>query len=173
MRKSKKKYKRPLKLWNRQRIDSEKEIMKSFGLRKKREIWNAEALLRKFRRMARVLAAKKDKEMEKMLVKKLVGLGMLGEGSNLDDVLSLSLENILERRLQTLVFKKGLANTPNQSRQFIVHGHVVVDGRKVIYPSYIVSKELEEKIKVEVAPVAKKTKIEVKPAEIKEVVNNA
>ena len=146
-------------MWNKQRIESEKIIMKNFGLRRKHEIWKAEALLRKFRRMARELAAKKDKEMEKVLVKKMINLGMLGDGADLDDVLGLTLENVLERRLQTMILRKGFATTPNQARQFIVHGHVVIDGKKVLYPSYIVAKDLEEKIKVDTAPATKKVAV--------------
>jgi len=148
MKRQRKKYESPRKPWDKQRITREKEIVKTFGLRRKKEIRNAEALLRKYRRMARELAAKKDKEKEKMIVKKLASFGLLQENAGLDDVLSLTLENMLERRLQTIIFKKGLAKTPKQARQFIVHGKVLLDNRKSVYPSYIVKKEEEDKIQV-------------------------
>ncbi len=148
MRKLKKKYETPSIPWNKERIQKEKKLIKTFGLKKKREIWRSEALLRKFRRMARELAAKKDKEKEKMLIEKLVKLGLLPKNADLDDVLSLTLENILERRLETIVFRKELANTPKQARQFIVHGKVTIEGRKTFYPSYLVKKDDEGKIKV-------------------------
>lgn len=151
MRKLRKKYKRPLMLWDKERIEREREILKNFGLKKKREIWIAETLLRKFRRMARKLAAKKDKAEEKALVQKLIGLGLLDAGASLDNVLDLNLEKMLERRLQTIVYRKGLANTPKQARQFVVHGYVRIDGRKVVYPSYIVPKIEESKIQVGIA----------------------
>jgi len=155
MKRERKAYKTPTKGWSKQRIEKEREIVKAFGLRKKREIWRFETLLRKFRRLARELAAKGDKEKEKVLLEKMIKLGFLDEGATLDDVLGLTLENILERRLQTVVFRKGFANTPRQARQFIVHGHVKIGDRKVTYPSYIVQKNEEGRIKVHAQPVKK------------------
>lgn len=149
MKKQRKKYERPLRLWDKDRIEKENILLKTFGLRKKVEIWKAEAFLRKYRRMARELAAKKDKEMERMLVNKLVKIGLLQEGAGLDDVLGLGLENLLERRLQTIIHKKGFANSAKQARQFITHGHVRIGDRKIVYPSYLVSREEEEKIRVD------------------------
>ena len=122
--------------------------MKKYGLTKKREIWRVEAELRKFRRLARELAAKKDKEKEKVLVQKLVRLGLLSENASLDDVLELNVENLLERRLQTLIVKKGFANTLKQARQFIVHGKVKIGDRRITFPSYILPKNEEDKIQV-------------------------
>jgi small subunit ribosomal protein S4 len=148
MKRQRKKYEKPVKPWDKQRIEKEKEILKKFGLKRKKEIWRAEALLRKYRRLARELAAKKDKEKEKILIEKLVRLGLLQENASLDDVLSLTVENILERRLQTVLFRKNLANTAKQARQFIVHGKVKIGERKISYPSYLVPKEEENKIQV-------------------------
>jgi small subunit ribosomal protein S4 len=156
MKRIRKKYKKPIRPWDKERIEKEKEILKNFGLRRKREIWRAEALLRKFRRMARELAAKKDKEKERELIERLVKLGLLSKNASLDDILDLTVENILDRRLQTLVFKKGFANTPKQARQLIVHGHINIGGKKVFYPSYFVKKNEEDKIQVTIAPKVKK-----------------
>ncbi|MHC1635666.1 MAG: 30S ribosomal protein S4, partial [Candidatus Methanospirareceae archaeon] len=72
--------------------------------------------------------------------------GILEEGAKMEDALGLTARNILERRLQTIVFKKGLANTIKQARQLIVHGHIAVDGRRVTAPSYIVERDEEDKI---------------------------
>jgi small subunit ribosomal protein S4 len=148
MKRSRKKYETPKKPWDKARIEKEKEILKKFGLKRKRELWRAEAILRKYRRMARELVAKKDKEKEKILLEKLEKIGVLKEGSGLDDVLALTVEDILERRLQTIVYRKGLANTIKHARQLIVHGHVKIKGRKINYPSYIVPREEEDKIEV-------------------------
>jgi len=120
--------------------------MKIFGLRRKREIWKAESILRSFRRRARDLAAKRDKEQEKILLDKLHKMGLLDKNADLDDVLSLTIENLLERRLQTVVLKNNMANTPKQARQIITHGHIAVEGRRTIYPSFIVTRDLEDKI---------------------------
>mgnify|MGYP001773173473 CR=1 FL=1 len=81
---------------------------------------------------------------------KLYKLGLLNEGATLDDVLGLTVKDILNRRLQTIVYKKGLANTPKQARQFIVHGHVKINGRKIIYPSYLVNRDEEDKIECDI-----------------------
>jgi small subunit ribosomal protein S4 len=148
MKRSRKKYEKPKRPWDKARIEKEKEILKKFGLRRKRELWRAEAILRKYRRMARELVAKKDKEKEKVLIEKLKKIGVLKEGSALDDVLALTVEDILERRLQTIVYRRGLANSIKHARQLIVHGHVKINGRKINYPSYIVPKDEEDKIEV-------------------------
>jgi small subunit ribosomal protein S4 len=60
---------------------------------------------------------------------------VLYETDSVDDVLGLDVTDVLERRLQTVVYRKGLANTTSQARQFVSHGHVTVDGRRVTRPS--------------------------------------
>ena len=146
MRRLKKKYKRPKKPWDKERIEEEKRLMEKYGLRRKREIWRAREILRKFRRRARRLVAERDKEKEKVLLDKLYRMGILEKNATLDDVLSLTVEDILERRLQTIVFRKGLAKTPKQARQFIVHGHIAFDGRRTVYPSMPVPRGMEDKV---------------------------
>jgi small subunit ribosomal protein S4 len=42
----------------------------------------------------------------------------------------------LERRLDNVIFRLGCATTRAQARQFVSHGHVLVDGRRVTVPSY-------------------------------------
>jgi small subunit ribosomal protein S4 len=150
MRRSRKKYKKPSKRWDKQRIESERVIVKEYGLRNKKEILVSESILRKFRRMGRDSAAKKDKDMERILINKMIRLGLLKEGVGLDDVLGLTLANILDRRLQTIIFRKGLANSIKQARQLIVHGHVIINGRKIVYPSYMVSRDDELSITIDV-----------------------
>ncbi len=146
MRKIKKKLKKPRAPWDKERIDKENQLMKTYGLRRKREIWKAESTLRSFRGRARDLAAKKDKTEEKILLEKLQKLGLLSKDAGLDDVLRLTIENILDRRLQTFVLKNGLSNTPKHARQLITHGHIAVDGRKTVYPNFFITQDLEKKI---------------------------
>lgn len=50
-----------------------------------------------------------------------------------------SLLSLLERRLDNVLFRMKLATTRRQSRQIIVHGHVLVNGRKVYSPSFLVA----------------------------------
>lgn len=142
--KFKKKYERPKKPYDKERIDREHKILNDFGLRRKKEIWRAESIVRDYRRRARELQAKRNELAEKELITRLNRLGI--QCKRLDDVLQINLDNILSRRLQTLVFKKGIANSMKHSRQMIVHGHVLVDNKKVYWPSYIVEKEMEDKI---------------------------
>lgn len=144
--KQRKKYDTPKKPYDRTRIEEEKKVKKDFGLRRKKEIWRAESVLRNFRRRARRLQAQEDEEKSKELFKKMADMGI--SCANLEEVLEVKLENILARRLQTVLHKKGIAHTPKHARQLIVHGHVLVDGRKVMWPSFIVGKDMEDKISV-------------------------
>lgn len=148
--KQRKKYEKPLRPWDKKRIDEEIEILKKYGLRRKNEIYRAESILRNFRRNARNLAARKNEKQEKELITKINRLGLIEKEASLDDVLNLNLENILDRRLQTVIFKKGLVNTPKQARQFIVHGHVKVNKVKIKWPSFLVPKEFEKNIQLSI-----------------------
>jgi small subunit ribosomal protein S4 len=146
MKRQKRKFDRPLKLWNKARIEEEKKLLRDYGLRRKHEIWRSEGILRNYRRIARNLEARRDKEKEKILLDKLFKMGLIKRDAGLDDVLALTIEKILDRRLQTLVFKKGLANTLKQARQYIVHGHIAIDSRKIAWPSTVVEVNEEGKI---------------------------
>jgi len=150
MRRIRKKFKKPRLPWDTERIKSERSVIKEYGLRKKKEILLAEAVLRSFRHRARELIAVKNPEAEKVLMNKLLKLGILTEkGAGLDDVLTMTIKNILERRLQTIIFRKGFGKTPKQARQLIVHGKVRIDNRRVKYPSLIVPIGDEGKIEAD------------------------
>ncbi len=84
-----------------------------------------------------------DKET-KLLLDRLQNLGLLKENPTLDAVLDLTLENILDRRLQSMVFKQGLARTMKQARQFIVHSHIAVKGTPITQPSHLVTIDEEK-----------------------------
>jgi small subunit ribosomal protein S4 len=134
-------YSRPRKPWDRGRLEAERKLKKNYGLKAKRELWKTEGILRKKRQSARKLLAlplERSQQQEKELVKSLHRIGILNENAGLDDVLGLSSAEFLERRLQTIVLRKGLANTAKQARQLIVHGHIGVNGKKVTAPSYLV-----------------------------------
>ena len=147
MRKLQNKYGRPRTIWNTALIAEDKAIFSEYGLRRKKEIWAIRAMVSDFRRRARELNAVRDKEKESILVEKINKLGYI-KVTSLDDILSIQIKDILNRRLQTIVFRKGMAKTPNQARQFIVHGHVTVDGKKTTFPSYIVPLTEEDKISI-------------------------
>lgn len=147
MRRINKKYARPKRPWNKERIDAELAIMKAYGLKNKRELWGTAAELRKYRRLAREMQAKFDKNKVDAIIKRLADLGLLAPGAQMDDALGMTTESFLDRRLQTVVFRKGLANTIKQARQMIAHGKITINGKKVKFPSYMVSKSEEDQIK--------------------------
>lgn len=138
------KYETPKRPWDLIRITEENTLIKKYGLKSKREIWKAEAMLRKYRRVARLLMGRNDeqakKESEQML-QRLRRLGILGESATIDDVLNLTVESFLGRRLQSVVYLNSLAQSPKHARQLIVHGHVMVNGRSVTVPSYLVYRD--------------------------------
>ncbi len=148
--KQRKKYERPRFLWRTDVIQGELALLGQYGLRNKRELWRHKTMLSKFRGIARSLIGKtleERRKMEKTLMQKLKKLGILHQAATIDDVLDLSIEDILERRLQTFVFRKGLATSIYQSRQFIVHGHIAIGERRVTVPSYLVQNEEADHIK--------------------------
>lgn len=147
-----KQYETPNHPFQGERIAGEHGLLDRYGLKNKEELWKAQSELRDLRREARDLlgqaggdaaaAAQQGDEF----VAKLVRYGILDEEDSIDDVLSLEASDILERRLQTIVYRKGLANTPQQARQFISHGHIRVDGRRVRVPSFTVPVDVEDEI---------------------------
>ena len=136
-------FSRPRKPFDRQRIDDENILVKKYGLKNKREVWKAKTLVSKFRSRAKALIGK-DIEEQNIFFDRLSGMGI--NVNSVADVLALTEENIFSRRLQTVLFKKKLANTPKQARQLIVHKNVLVDGKIVNIPSFVVTKDLENKL---------------------------
>ncbi len=153
--KFKKKYATPSHPWNKLAIEQERIIKKEYGLKNKREIYIANSFLKKYRDIAKKLIAdttlQGQREKEQMMTK-LTTLGMLPAGAKMDDVLGLELKNIMERRLQSLIHRKGLAKTASQARQFITHRHVAIGDKEITSPSYIVS--LEEEAHIRFKPVS-------------------
>jgi small subunit ribosomal protein S4 len=147
--KQRRKFDTPRFPWQTGVLDTELKLLGQYGLRNKREIWRHKTLLSKYRGIGRSLlgmSIEERRRQEKQLLDRLHRLGILPEEAALDDVLDLSLEDILERRLQTLVFQKGLAKSIQQARQLITHGHIAIEGRRVSTPSYLVFKNEETKI---------------------------
>jgi len=147
--KPRKKWEGPRHPWRKEVLAEELQLLGTYGLRNKRELWRAKTIVRKIRHQARALLAmpKEQREsIEKALLNRLYKMGLINEGSTLENVLDLRVEDLLERRLQTIVYRKGLARTIYQARQLIVHGHIAIAGRRVTSPGYIVSREEEELI---------------------------
>jgi small subunit ribosomal protein S4 len=140
-RKFHKQYSRPGHPWQLARIEEERALTKEFGLKNKREIWKSQTQVKSFANdMKRLLAlrtAQADVET-KQLIGHLQRIGLVAAGATSDDVLALTAKDLLARRLQSIVVKQGLAQTPKQARQFIIHGHITIGGKMVCSPSYIV-----------------------------------
>lgn len=143
----------PKRPFEKTRIDEEKRLMIEYGLRNKREIWKAQSYLRKYRKAARELLGLMsaggsllfDKKKSE-LIDHIQRYGLLGPDADIDDVLSLKTTQQLERRLQTLVYRQGLARSPKQARQFITHGHIAISERRVNVPGYRVTRDEETRI---------------------------
>jgi small subunit ribosomal protein S4 len=178
--KARKQYSRPRSPWRADQLAQELYLLGTFGLRNKRELWKAQTQLSAVRKQARTLLAATQAvrlREEKKLLDSLQRRGLIHEGATLDDILSLTVEDMLARRLQSMIFKKGMALSALHARQLIVHGHVAVGDRVITIPGYEVGGEDEGVIKLvggaqpKGAPSAEEAKPEMKeeapPAEAK------
>ena len=171
MKRKHKTYSKPKRPFNKERIEEEAQIKKEFGLKNKKEIWKADAKIKLIRVKAKKLISAKLEEQQALFDRlKKIGLNV----NTIADVLSLDKKDYLNRRLQTIVVKKKLATTSKSARQLITHRKVLVDGKVLNSPSYIVPIGLENKIslktkkkkqeskKIEKAPIQEQAeKIEV------------
>ncbi|MFH1978491.1 MAG: 30S ribosomal protein S4 [Candidatus Aenigmatarchaeota archaeon] len=146
MRNIRNKFKKPRVPWNIIELKKDRQVMNKYGLRRKKELWLARESLRQFRQRARKLISANDQEKEKILIDKMLKFGLLQKGQGLDDILALDITNILDRRLQTVVLKRGIAKAIKESRQMITHGHIIIEGRRNKFPSYMVPIEQEGNI---------------------------
>lgn len=149
-RRNKKKFRKPKHPFQKERIREELEFLGKYGLRNKREFWKSRTILANWRSLARhsrTLPKERALEVQQTLIQKLNRLGIIGADAEFEDVLLLNVEDVLKRRLQTLVYEKGLASTVHQARQYITHGHIQVGAKKINAPSYIVKRDEENFIR--------------------------
>ncbi len=152
MKRKHKKYSKPKRPFDKARIDEEFGIMKEFGLKNKKEIWKAEAQIKKIREKAKKLISASQEE-QKVLFDSLKKIGL--SVNSIADILSLEKKDFLKRRLQTILVDKKIATTTKGARQLITHKKVLVDGKAINIPSYIIPVELEDKISLKVKPKKK------------------
>ena len=160
MKRKHKSYSRPKRPFDKLRIDEEREIKKEFGLKNKREIWKTDARIKSIREKAKNLISA-GKDQQELLFARLKKMGL--EVGSIADVLSLDKKDYLARRLQTIIVKKKLATTSKSARQLITHKKVLVDGKIIDSPSYIVPVKLENKISLKIKKkkvVKEKSKVE-------------
>ena len=149
--KQRKKFSKPSHPWQKERIELEKKLVAQYGLKRKQEIWKMNSILKNFLHRAKLIIGKKTSqsnlEREQMLGK-IQSMGLLKKDSSIEDVLNLTLRDIMERRLQTILFRKNIAKTIVEARQRITHKHVMVGGKKITSPSYLVLAREESNIRM-------------------------
>ena len=153
-----KKYQKPRHPWQKTRILEEIELKKEYGCKNKKEIWKIASLLRRYRGQARKLVGDRmghHNLEKKQLLDSLFRLGLLEKDAKLDDVLSLTIKELMERRLQTLLLRKKYANTIKQARQMITHGFVSVGGKIITSPNELVQRQLESEINIKKRKIKK------------------
>ncbi|MGC8651805.1 MAG: 30S ribosomal protein S4 [Candidatus Micrarchaeia archaeon] len=160
-RKNRKKYEKPGDIRNLERIKTDHGLVEQYGLKSMRELWKAQTEISRLRGNVREMLSGnvKYKSMESNIMARLKKLGIANDSTTLDNLLDLNESAMLERRLQTIVFRKGLARSMKQARQLIVHGYIAINGKRVNRPGFIVDSEAEKHISyykpIDIMPAAK------------------
>ncbi len=146
----------PTHPWKQARIDEEHDLKERYGLKKvggMREIWREKSALRRHRNQAMKLIGRVDSteghysKEKKQLLNSLTKKGLLQSGADVGDVLEINVEHMLSRRLQSVVYYKGLAPSMRAARNLIVHGHICIGDQRMTVPGYHVLKEEEDSLR--------------------------
>eukprot|EP01119_Soliformovum_irregulare_P007320 TRINITY_DN1971_c0_g1_i1.p1 TRINITY_DN1971_c0_g1~~TRINITY_DN1971_c0_g1_i1.p1 ORF type:complete len:196 (+),score=60.60 TRINITY_DN1971_c0_g1_i1:65-652(+) len=144
--------KTPRRPFEKERLDAELRIIGEYGLKNKREVWRVQRVLSHIRKAARNLLTKDAKDPQRLfegaaLLRRLHRYGILDEHQNqLDFVLALKVNNFLDRRLQTQVFKLGMAKSYHHARILIKQRHIRVGRQVVDVPSFMVRVDSQKHI---------------------------
>ncbi len=146
---NRRKYEKPKEIWSTERIGADNSLKDEYGLKNMKELWISQTRVSRIRRNAREFlsgGASGSTADEQAMIARLVKYGITKGGATLDDLLDLNSRSFLERRLQSIVMRKGMAKSMKQSRQIIVHGFVSINGKRVNRPGYLVSLDEEKGI---------------------------
>ncbi|MEM3883385.1 MAG: 30S ribosomal protein S4 [Methanothrix sp.] len=145
---NRKKFDKPKDIWNLARINADNALIKEYGLKNMSELWKVQSELSRIRGNVRLLlsGAAGTGNVEQALKNRLIKLGIIDKDTPLEKLLELSERSILDRRLESVVYKRGMARSMKQSRQLITHGFISINGRKLTVPGYLVKAEEEPKI---------------------------
>jgi small subunit ribosomal protein S4 len=146
-RRNRRTYDKPKEMWNLQRISADNALLEEYGLKNMRELWKVQSEVSRIRGNVRsLLSGTGSASVKDAMLGRLSRYGIAGSGASLDDILDLKESAVLARRLQSVVFRRGLAKSMKQARQLIVHGFISVNGRRVSVPSYLVASSEEAHI---------------------------
>mmetsp|Transcript_58305 Transcript_58305/g.127844 ORF Transcript_58305/g.127844 Transcript_58305/m.127844 type:complete len:193 (+) Transcript_58305:51-629(+) len=143
---------KPKRPFEKDRLDAEMKIVGEYGLRSKRELWRVALSLSKIRTAARFLLTLDEKAEARIfqgeaMLRRMMRFGFLLENERkLDYVLGLTTAKIMERRLQTKVFKLGLAKSVHHARALIFQRHIRVGKQLCTIPSFLVRVDSEKHI---------------------------
>mmetsp|Transcript_28642 Transcript_28642/g.43264 ORF Transcript_28642/g.43264 Transcript_28642/m.43264 type:complete len:186 (-) Transcript_28642:132-689(-) len=146
--------KTPRKPFDKDRLLSELKVVGHYGLRNKREMWRVQLTLAKLRKAARELLTLDETDPRRIfegdaLIRRVVKLGLLSRSERkLDYVLGLTINQFMERRLQTIVATKKLANSVHHARVLIRQKHISVGKQVVNIPSFMVGVSSEQHIQI-------------------------
>ena len=146
---NRKKYDKPKDMWNLARISADNALLEEYGLKNMRELWKVQTELSTLRSNIRSLLSSTSAQgsaVQERMLNRLARYGIANKQSTVDNLLDLNENAFLSRRLQSLVFKKGLAKSIKQARQLIVHGYISINGKRVNKPGYRVSVDEEPHI---------------------------
>jgi small subunit ribosomal protein S9e len=148
----KKTSKTPRKPFDKERLLGELKLVGTYGLKNKREVWRVQLTLAKLRKAARELMTLEENDPRRLfegdaLIRRIVKLGLLSQDQRkLDYILGLTTTQFMERRLQTFVAQKSLAQSVHHARIRIRQRHLCIGKQMVNIPSFMVSKSSESHI---------------------------
>jgi small subunit ribosomal protein S4 len=152
-------------MMDRQRLTDDNALLEQYGLKNMKELWKVQTEVSRIRGNARryLAGGTNSDEESKKLISRLSKLGIVRPETTIDNILDIKENIFLDRRLQSIVMKKGLARSAKQARQLITHGFISVNGKKVDRPGFLVSSEAESTVsyykKIDVAPPAKQADV--------------